>query len=105
MKRSEINHALQAAKNFFEENGWVIPPNPKWDVTDFGLGDFEKYGLVLLNLANEKEYCEKLIYCKKGQLTPGHCHKIKKEDIICRKGILNLRFWNSPESGNKEIII
>ena len=34
----------------FKQKGWYLPPNPKWDVTDFGLGDFENYGLVLVNI-------------------------------------------------------
>ncbi|RYZ33129.1 MAG: hypothetical protein EOP49_36390 [Sphingobacteriales bacterium] len=60
MKRSEINKAISTSKDFFEKNGWVLPPNPKWDITDFGLGDFDKIGLVLINFAEEVEYCEKL---------------------------------------------
>lgn len=93
MKRSEINNTVRSASSFFEKNGWVLPPNPRWDVTDFGLGDFAKSGLVLINLAEEKEYCEKLMYSTRNQLTPAHYHKEKKEDIICRKGVLVVRLW------------
>lgn len=93
MKRSEINNAVRSASSYFEKNCWVLPPNPKWDVTDFGLGDFAKSGLVLINLAEEKEYCEKLMYATRNQLTPAHYHKEKKEDIICRKGVLVVRLW------------
>lgn len=95
MKRSEINSAISASKDFFEKNGWVLPPNPKWDITDFGLGDFNKIGLVLINLAEEEEYCEKLMYAAKGQTTPAHYHKQKKEDIICRNGRLIIQFWKA----------
>lgn len=95
MRRSEINHAIATSKAFFEKNGWVLPPNPKWDITDFGLGDFNKVGLVLINLAEEVEYCEKLMYAAKGQTTPAHYHQSKKEDIICRNGELVLQFWNA----------
>src|ERR1700712_3789281 len=93
MRRSEINQAIATSKAFFEKNGWVLPPNHKWDITDFGLGDFEKFGLVLINLAEEVEYCEKLMYAAKGQTTPAHYHKQKKEDIICRNGKLTIQFW------------
>lgn len=95
MKRSEINQAIKNSTSFFTENSWVLPPNPKWDVTDFGLGDFRKTGLVLVNLAEEPEYCEKLMYAVKGQSTPAHCHKKKKEDIICRNGTLSIQLWAS----------
>ena len=93
MKRSQINEAIRTSTQFFEKNGWTLPPNPRWDVTDFGLGDFEKYGLILVNLAEEPEYCEKLMYAAKNQKTPYHTHKLKKEDIICRSGELAIHVW------------
>ncbi len=99
MKRSQINQAVKDSTSFFQSNGWTLPPNPKWDVTDFGLNDFGKYGLVLVNLAEEPEYCEKLMYAKKGMITPSHTHKLKKEDIICRTGELAIQLWNGhPEN-------
>jgi D-lyxose ketol-isomerase len=88
MKRSEINAAVREATQAFEENHWTLPPNPRWDVTDFGLGDFPRYGLVLVNLAEQAEYCEKIMYVRRDQRTPAHCHRAKKEDIICRAGRL-----------------
>ena len=97
MKRSEINQAYADAKHMFEQNGWTILPNFRWDVTDFGLGHFDKWGLVLINLAEEPEYCEKLMYARKCMTTPEHYHKKKKEDIICRTGKLALQLWQAGE--------
>lgn len=93
MKRSEINELVRAASACFAAHGWALPPDPRWDVTDFGLGDWRRYGLVLVNLAEEPEYCEKLMYVQKGMTTPQHCHAKKKEDIICRWGELTLELW------------
>ncbi|MFP4165882.1 MAG: D-lyxose/D-mannose family sugar isomerase [Opitutales bacterium] len=102
MKRSKINKIHQEAKACFEANGWALPPNPRWDITDFGLGEFDKFGLVLINLAEEPEYCEKLMYARKGQTTPAHTHKQKKEDIICRSGKLALELWGGhPQETEK----
>jgi len=95
MKRSEINEVVKEATKFFNLNGWTLPPQPKWDVTDFGLGDFNGCGLVLVNLAEEPEYCEKLMYARKGMVTPSHTHQKKKEDIICRTGVLMVQLWKS----------
>lgn len=64
-------------------------------MTDFGLGNWQQWGLVLVNLADEPEYCEKLMYAKKGMVTPSHCHHRKKEDIIVRFGQLEMRVWGS----------
>jgi D-lyxose ketol-isomerase len=94
MKRSDINQLVRSAKKCFASHGWILPPFPRWDVTDFGLGDYQRYGLVLLNLAEEPEYCEKLMYALKGMTTPAHTHKKKKEDIICRWGQLDVVLWN-----------
>ena len=100
MKRSAINAAWRAASACFARHGWALPPKPKWDITDFGLGDFEHYGLVLINLATEPEYCEKLMWARRGQTTPCHTHAKKKEDIICRAGELTLKLWPAkPAAG------
>ena len=84
MKRSEINQALKDAQRCFQAAHWALPPKPRWDVTDCGLGRFDEVGLVLVNLAEQPEYCEKLMYAKHHQVTPMHTHRQKKEDIICR---------------------
>jgi D-lyxose ketol-isomerase len=56
---------------------------------------------VLVNLAEEKEYCEKLMYARKGMTTPAHCHKKKKEDIICRWGKLAVQVWAGVPAKSK----
>lgn len=102
MKRSEINTAYAEAKACFAEGGWALPPHPRWDITDFGLGDFDKFGLILINLAEEAEYCEKLMYARQGQVTPLHTHVKKKEDIICRRGVLALELWpERPDAASR----
>jgi D-lyxose ketol-isomerase len=93
MKRSDINQLIRLAEKCFVGHGWVLPPEPRWDVTDFGLGAYRHYGLVLINLAEEPEYCEKLMYALKSMTTPAHAHGKKKEDIICRWGELEMLAW------------
>jgi D-lyxose ketol-isomerase len=93
MKRSEINRAYRDASACFARHHWVQPPQPRWDITDFGLGDFPRFGLMVINLATEVEYCEKLMFAQRGQTTPCHTHAKKKEDIICRSGELTLLLW------------
>lgn len=101
MKRSDINSLIASAGACFQVHGWTLPPRPRWDVTDFGLGDWKRHGLVLVNLAEEPEYCEKLMYAQKGMETPAHCHRRKKEDIICRWGRLAVQVW-AREPGAKD---
>ena len=93
MKRSVINQAYRDALACFGRGGWALPPRQRWDITDFGLGDFDRFGLPLVTLADEPEYCEKLMFARRGQSTPCHAHARKKEDLICRSGELTLKLW------------
>ena len=93
MKRSEVNGLVQEAAAVFLKHAWALPPEPRWDVTDFGLGEWRRFGLVLINLADEAEYCEKLMYAQNGMTTPAHCHARKTEDIIARHGVLRIQLW------------
>lgn len=116
MKRSQINAHMREAVNFLAEMRMVLPPfafwTPEqwqskgaeydelrdnllgWDLTDFGSGDFEKIGLLLLtvrngnqhNAAYRKPYAEKIMIVNPAQLTPYHYHQSKMEDIINRGG-------------------
>jgi D-lyxose ketol-isomerase len=99
MRRSTINRAYRDALACFRRYSWYLPASPHWDITDFGLGNFERNGLVLLNLASEPEYCEKLMYARTGQETPCHAHRRKKEDIICRIGTLEVALWPRRPEG------
>lgn len=115
MKRSEINRYLRTAEAAFARAGFHLPPFARlsaeewknlgdaydeirenmlgWDITDFGGGDFEKLGLLLLTMRNgaigdpaSKTYAEKLMYVLEDQVTPMHFHWKKMEDIINRAG-------------------
>jgi D-lyxose ketol-isomerase len=103
MKRSAINTLIRHAQECYRAHDWALPPNARWDVTDFGLGDWQTSGLVLVNLAEEPEYCEKLMYVRKGMNVPAHCHAKKKEDIIARWGRLAVRVWaGHPSESNRK---
>jgi D-lyxose ketol-isomerase len=93
VKHSEINDARREATACLVGHGWALPPAPQWDITDFGLGEFARTGLTLITLANEPEYCEKLMYSRRRQVTPLHTHRKKKEDIVCRHGRLAFELW------------
>ena len=128
MKRSKINTILREADAFIKEHGFYLPPfaywTPDdwstkgeevreivenglgWDITDFGLGDYEKCGLFLFTIRNGtpenlrsgsgKVYAEKIMIVGVDQVTPMHLHWAKTEDIINRGGgKLVIRVYNS----------
>ncbi len=132
MKRSDINVIIRDADAFIRSRGFYLPPfaywTPEdwctkgeevreivenhlgWDITDFGLGDYGKYGLFLFTLRNGnpanlitmrgKIYAEKLLIVAENQFTPMHFHWSKMEDIINRGGgNLLIRVSNATPDG------
>ena len=116
MKRSEINAVIKKFEKLLAEHCFELPPfcsfTPEewaekgheydeirdnmlgWDVTDYGMGDFDHLGLALITLRNgnvhdpkyTKTYAEKIIMCDEGQISPMHFHWNKMEDLINRGG-------------------
>lgn len=130
MKRSEINRALKDMEAMADKYCFRLPPfchfTPEewkkkghaydeirdnmlgWDITDYGLGNFEKVGFSLITLRNgnqkdpkyKKVYAEKLLMLKEGQHSPMHFHWTKSEDIINRGGgILLIHVYNDDGCG------
>ena len=131
MKRSEINRALRDMEKMIDRCSFKLPPfcyftpeewNEKgheydevrdnmlgWDITDFGMGDFDKVGFSLITLRNgnvsmdkyTKPYAEKLLYMKEGQSAAMHFHWNKMEDIINRGGgNLMIKVYGADENDN-----
>ena len=127
MKRSRINLALKEMEQMCGRHQCCLPPfcafTPDqwrglgheydevrdcmlgWDITDFGMGDFDKLGFSLITIRNgsraqpqkyPKVYAEKLLYLKEGQRCANHFHWSKTEDIINRGGgNVLIRVYNS----------
>lgn len=57
-------------------------------VLDFGLGDFERIGLIEYWIANELEagYCGKYLFVFDGQTCPTHHHREKMETFFVVQG-------------------
>ncbi len=116
MKRSGINRIIREGMEFFGRMGFRLPPQAffrredwearreecreifdlelGWDVTGFGLEDFQRFGLLLFTLRNgragseeyPKPYAEKIMMVRENQVTLCHFHWHKCEDIINRGG-------------------
>ena len=131
MKRSDINTIMRSADQFIRSRGFFLPPfaywspnewrrkGPEveeivsnhlgWDITDFGMGNFTKFGLFLFTVRNGNQenwktlrgklYAEKIMIVEENQNTPYHFHWSKMEDIINRGGgSLMIQVYNvTPE--------
>ena len=132
MKRSRINEIIAEGDEMIRRHGFALPPfaywSPTefkskrdvaqavidarcgWDVTDYGVGDYDKMGLFLFTLRNGRLsdlqrgggmcYAEKLLISKQDQLSPMHTHVLKAEDIINRGGAtLIIELFGSDDRG------
>ena len=90
-----------------DEIGRIKSVMQGWDVTDYGINDFERVGGVLFTIRNGNvydpsvgtPYAEKIIALKEGQCLPLHFHYKKTEDIINRGGgVLAIKLYNAKEN-------
>jgi D-lyxose ketol-isomerase len=73
------------------------------ELADFGLGDFEREGLILFTYVNTDRYCAKELLLLPGQTCPQHCHPPlgsgnpgKEETFRCRRGEVLLYVSGEP---------
>ena len=130
MKRSRINQTIKDMENLCKEHCFHLPPFANWtaeewkekgheydeirdnmlgwDVTDYGLGNFDKVGFGLITLRNgnqhnpkyKKVYAEKLLFMRDTMISPMHFHWVKSEDIINRGGgTLLIQVYNDDGKG------
>jgi D-lyxose ketol-isomerase len=116
VKRSDVNGIIRESDRFIKSFGYALPPfaywSPDelrkkrpagiisarlgWDITDYGQGKFDEFGLFLFTVRNGRQedlkrgrgmlYAEKIMISKRDQLSPMHRHWLKAEDIINRGG-------------------
>ena len=131
VKRSEINKVIREMESLIITNGFHLPDfcnwTPEewktkgheydeirdnmlgWDITDFGLGNFNEAGFGLITIRNgnqhnpekyPKPYAEKLLFMRDDMYAPMHYHDYKMEDIINRGGgTLQIEVYNDDGKG------
>ena len=131
MYRSQINKIISENIIFAENLGFMLPPFAKWtvddwkskgneyesickngmgwDISDYGLGNFEKTGIVAFTIRNgkekvygfEKPYAEKLLFLEPYQEVPTHFHPSKIEDLINRGCVdLYIQLFNAQNDNS-----
>lgn len=132
MKRSKINQVIRDMEALIHEYRFALPRfaywtkedweqagseydeirenKLGWDITDFGLGKFDKTGFSLFTIRNgnvnlpkyKKPYAEKLLMLYEGQDSPMHFHWNKMEDIINRGGNdVYITLYNAGKDGER----
>ena len=96
--REQLTHYQGIIAAAFESAGIVITPEEKerLEVADFGLNDFEKEGLGVLEYVNTDRCCAKELALMPGQTCPEHRHPPvagepgKEETFRVRRGVCYL---------------
>lgn len=105
MEQRIIEQARERATALLAKAGIVLTAEERAgiEVVDFGLGDLERQGLVLLTYVNTERYCAKELVLFPGQTCPEHLHPPvgadpgKQETFRCRSGIVYLYVEGEPE--------
>jgi len=102
VKGPQADEALAAFRRQIQSWGLAMPPAAPL-VLDFGLGDFQKVGLIECWIANEVEagYCGKYLFVFDGQTCPMHRHRQKHETFFLVKGRVRMVYdgveWEMAE--------
>ena len=99
--------ARECAAAMLAEAGIVLTPAEREaiEVADFGLGDFERYGLQIVVYVNTERVCAKELVLFPGQTCPEHRHPPvdgepgKEETFRVRRGVVHLHV------GDEEIVL
>lgn len=93
--RNEIRHL--AARSSI-----IIPQNSKLEISHhYGLNNFYKFGLTMIELINNQSYCKKYLFLLKNQLHPAQYHKEKKETFLVLFGRAKLKIKTKNKTINK----
>lgn len=93
----EAKSALAAFQR--QIDGWdvALPPVDPL-VLDFGLGQFDRIGLIEYWIANEMDagYCGKYLFVFDNQQCPAHSHRVKHETFFVVRGRLGVTLDGRP---------
>jgi D-lyxose ketol-isomerase len=91
LKGPAADRALAAFQKQIAAWNVALPPVEPL-ILDFGLGDFDRVGLIEYWIANEAQagYCGKYLFVFDGQTCPRHCHRTKHETFFLVKGRLDV---------------
>lgn len=88
---SKVLNIRDRIKDFLRNKGIILPKNPRLEISfHYGIDNFYKYGLTMINVINDK-YCKKLLILLPGQKHPPQFHKIKKESFFILYGTVDLK--------------
>ena len=104
LTQREFEDAQERAREYFARAGIVLTPeeSANIEVADFGLGELDQTGLLLVTYINTERVCAKELVLFPRQTCPEHCHPPvmgepgKEETFRCRMGKVYLYVEGPP---------
>lgn len=90
----KLKKEIHKVKGLLNSAGVILSPSFNTEYSHhYGIGKFEEYGTVLIDVIN-REYCKKILVQLAGQKHPAHYHKRKEETFLVVHGSLVLQIEN-----------
>lgn len=90
----KLKKAIHKVKGLLNCASVTLSPSFNTEISHhYGIGKFEEYGTVLIDVIN-REYCKKILVQLAGQKHPAHYHKRKEETFLVVYGSLLLKVEN-----------
>lgn len=90
-QRYNIEKIRDKVLNLIRISGAIIDKKSKLEISHhYGLKKFNKYGICMSTIVNNKNYCKKLIYMFYSQSHPAQFHKKKQETFFILYGKIKL---------------
>ena len=103
--RNKIYKIINDANFLLKKSNHIFSGPIEYEISHhYGLENFSKYGLVMLNIING-DYCKKILVLFKNQKHPEQFHKVKKETFHILHGSMELKLNGKKEFKNKGDII
>jgi D-lyxose ketol-isomerase len=106
LTRDQFSQYQRVAKSYFDKAGIILTPQEEnaIEIADFGLEDFEEFGLALITYVNTDRCCAKELVLLPEQSCPEHFHppipslnyEGKEETFRCRWGEVYLYVSGEP---------
>jgi D-lyxose ketol-isomerase len=104
MKRLEVVRAQEQAAAALAKAGIIITAEEQanLEIADFGLGEFSRTGLAIVQYVNTDRYCAKELVLLPHQTCPEHRHPFaagepgKMETFRCRAGLVYIYTSGEP---------
>ena len=90
--RDKVYKIVEKSKSILKLSNQFLKGQHDFEISHhYGLNSFEKFGLVMVTILNNTQYCKKLLIVFPGQTHPEQWHKKKEETFNILHGSINMK--------------